>query len=363
MSDAPDQESKTEQPTEKRLQDALDEGKVPLSQEAANLAFLVALVLCIDYLASYASSRISARLLPFIERPYDFRLETVADAAMLAQALWIEIIPMLVVLLLPFLVIGVGGAAFQSPIRFAFKRIEPDVSRISISQGWKRITGVSGLLMTLKGVMKLVFVGTVGASFTMGMAAKVMPLPTAPAQVLTVQIMNDLSSVAWIMCGAVAALAIIDIVASRFMWERGLRMTREEVRNEMKQTEGDPLVNARRLSIARNRVRKRMLANVPQATLVVANPTHYAVALRYVRSEGRAPVVVAKGKDLIALQIRKVAETHGVPVAEDKVLARSLYNAVEVDQMIPPEFYRAVADLFILLRKRGDRRVAVDVIR
>jgi flagellar biosynthetic protein FlhB len=159
---------------------------------------------------------------------------------------------------------------------------------------------------------------------------------------------------------AIVLLVVADLVWSRFFWRRELRMTRQEIKDEQKQAEGDPIIKGRLRSLARDRARKRMIARVPQATVVIANPTHYAIALRYVRTENRAPIVVAKGLDLIALNIRSVAEKHGIPVVEDKVLARSLYDKVEVDQVIPPEFYRAVANviLYIMSRERPLQGIA-----
>jgi flagellar biosynthetic protein FlhB len=143
-----------------------------------------------------------------------------------------------------------------------------------------------------------------------------------------------------------------DIVWSRIHWRSELRMTRQELKDELKQSEGDPLVKSRLRSLARDRARKRMIAAVPQATVVIANPTHFAVALKYERSKGGAPMVVAKGADLIALRIREIAGRHGVPVIEDKPLARALYDAVDVGNWIPPEFYRAVARILHLLYTR-----------
>jgi flagellar biosynthetic protein FlhB len=131
-------------------------------------------------------------------------------------------------------------------------------------------------------------------------------------------------------------------------------MTRQEIKDEMKEGEGDPLVKARLRSLARDRARRRMLSAVPRATVVIANPTHFAVALRYDRGEGGAPLVVAKGADLVALRIREMATRHGVPIIEDKPLARALYAAVEVDQWIPPEFYKAVARILYYLYTRRE---------
>ena len=152
---------------------------------------------------------------------------------------------------------------------------------------------------------------------------------------------------------AAGLLVAADLVWARLSWGRALRMTRQEVKEEFKEMEGDPTVKARQRSLALNRNRKRMMSAVPRPTLVIANPTHFAVAIRYVRQDGGVPMVVAKGQDLVALPIRAIAEAHGIPVIENKLLARSLYDAVRVDQMIPPLFYRAVAELTHYLNARN----------
>jgi flagellar biosynthetic protein FlhB len=154
---------------------------------------------------------------------------------------------------------------------------------------------------------------------------------------------------------AIATIVLVaaDLLWARFKWRSDLMMTKQEVKEEYKQMEGDPMVKARMRSLAQDRSRKRMLAAVPKATFVIANPTHYAIALRYERSEASAPIVVAKGQDLIALKIREIAEKNGVPVIEDKPLARSMYNHVEVDRMIPPDFYKAVAQILFYILTRS----------
>ncbi len=151
---------------------------------------------------------------------------------------------------------------------------------------------------------------------------------------------------------ATLAVASADLVWSRLLWRRDNRMSKHEVKEELKQAEGDRMIKARLRSLRLDRSRKRMLSAVPRATMIVANPTHYAVAMRYVRSEGGAPIVLAKGADLIALKICAIAEAHDIPVVEDKPLARSLYAAVEVERPIPAEFYRAVAEIVHLIQQR-----------
>ena len=151
---------------------------------------------------------------------------------------------------------------------------------------------------------------------------------------------------------ATLVVASADLAWARIHWRRDQRMSRHELKEELKQTEGDRLMKARLRSLRLDRSRKRMLSAVPKATMVVVNPTHYAVAMRYVRAEGGAPIVLAKGVDLIALKIREIAEQNAIPIVEDKPLARALYDAVAVDSAIPPEFYRAVAEIVHLIQEK-----------
>jgi flagellar biosynthetic protein FlhB len=159
---------------------------------------------------------------------------------------------------------------------------------------------------------------------------------------------------------ATGLLAIVDFFWTRHHWYTSMRMTKQEVKDEFKQSQGDPIVKARIRSIGRDRARRRMMSNVPRATLVITNPTHYAVALRYAQGENEAPMVVAKGQDLVALKIREVAEQHNIPIFEDPPLARSMFAQVSIDGVIPPPFYKAVAELihrvYALRAKRGRRR-------
>jgi flagellar biosynthetic protein FlhB len=166
---------------------------------------------------------------------------------------------------------------------------------------------------------------------------------------------NILTAIVLVM----AAIAAADVVWSRFSWRQDMRMSRQEVKDELKQSEGDPIVKSRIRSVARDRARRRMMTAVPKATLVIANPTHYSIALKYVRDEDSAPLVLAKGQDLVALKIREIAAELGIPVFEDVALARSMYKQVSVDSVIPPQFYQAVAELVrIVYAKKPDRKVS-----
>jgi flagellar biosynthetic protein FlhB len=161
--------------------------------------------------------------------------------------------------------------------------------------------------------------------------------------------MTLLVHLASVVCITGGVLALADWQWSRYKWRRDMRMSRQELKEEIEQSEGDPFVKARMRSLAQSRARKRMMAAVPRATLVLANPTHYAIALRYVRDEGGAPFVMAKGKDLIALKIREIADECNIPILEKKDLVRAMFDHVEVDRMIPQEFFRPIAELIHFL--------------
>ncbi len=155
---------------------------------------------------------------------------------------------------------------------------------------------------------------------------------------------------------ALAIFHVAEMFLSRFKWLRDLRMSRQELKEEFRHTEGDPIVRARLRALAQSRARSRMMAAVPGATVILANPTHVAVALRYRREEGGAPMVVAKGLDFLALRIRSLAEENRVPVIENRFLARNLYYEVEVGQMIPSNFYRAVAEIIVAVNAARQKK-------
>ena len=335
MAEHDDKESKTEEATEKKIRDALEKGNTPVSRELPTFASLIGLLIITSFFIVDGVLRLVASLKRFIDDPGRWPLENTADAVQVFGAINLDAARLLAPVVIVLAIAGIGASVLQNTPRIVFDRIQPQLSRISLSGGWRRIFGVQGWVEFLKGAFK--FAALALLAFLLVRAAR---FEVFNAMFLAV-------------IAATILMVVVDLVWSRIFWRRELRMSRQEVKDEQKQAEGDPIVRARLRSLARDRARKRMITRVPKATVVIANPTHYAIALRYVRSENQAPLVVAKGLDLVALKIRKVAEEHGIPVVEDKVLARSLYDKVEVDQLIPPEFYRAVANIILYLMSRG----------
>jgi flagellar biosynthetic protein FlhB len=359
MSEAPDKDSKTEEPTEKKLRDAMEKGNVPFSREAATLASLLGILLVSTFFIAGGVSHLNSSLRRLIDNPGGWSLENGADAVLLLETIGLDAARLLVPVIIVLATAGILSSFLQNAPSMVLDRIQPQFSRVSIAKGWKRLFGAQGQVEFLKSLFKL------GAISLLAL----MILRTAQHDLFNSMFMEPgaLPGLVWTMINrllatvAVAAVVLVaaDLVWSRLFWHSELRMTRQELKDEMKQADGDPIVKARLRSLARDRMRKRMIAAVPRATLVIANPTHFAVALRYVREEGGAPLVVAKGQDLVALKIREIAAEHGIPVIENKALARSLYKAVEVDKMIPPEFYKAVAEVvFYLFARKAQTRPA-----
>jgi len=353
MAGKEDRESKTEEATDKKLRDAVEKGNVPFSKELPTFSALLGLLIVTTFFIVDGALELASSMKQFIDDPGRWRLEGTADAVQVFGAVNMDILRLMLPVVLVLAVAGLASSFLQNPPQIAIERIQPKLDRISLSSGWRRIFGLQGWVEFAKGVFK--FSALAGLAFVLVQAAKYevfnamfLPPHALPELVVTMAIRLFLAVLA-----ATVLLVIVDLVWSRFNWRRELRMSRQEIKDEQKQAEGDPIVKARLRSLARDRARKRMMSRVPEATVVIANPTHYAIALRYVRTENQAPLVVAKGQDLIALKIRKIAQEHDVPIVEDKLLARSLYDKVEVDQHIPPEFYRAVANVILYLMSRG----------
>jgi flagellar biosynthetic protein FlhB len=359
MADTPDRDSKTEEATEKKIFDAVEKGNVPFSREAATLASLLGMMVIASFFLASNIGRLNFALARLIDNAAGWPVHNGGDAVRLMEGIGMDVLRLLLPIVAILTAAGLMSSFLQNSPRLVLDRIQPKLSRLSIAGGWTRIFGARGQVDFLKSTAKLLAVCIFGVLLLRGahsdiLNAMFMEPGALPSLILTI-------GTRLVIAVAVATIVLVaaDLVWSRLFWLRDLRMTRQELKDEVKQVEGDPIVKGRLRSLARDRARKRMMAAVPRATFVVANPTHYAVALRYVKEEGGAPLVVAKGQDLIALRIREIAAEYSIPIIEDKLLARSLYKAVQVDKMIPPEFYKAIAEIvFFLFSRRGLEPIA-----
>jgi flagellar biosynthetic protein FlhB len=357
MAEDNDDSQKTEDPSQKRLDDAHSKGQVPSSREINHWFMMLAMVMSVTVFLPDALQRISRSLAAFLESPHAIPVDAGGVQGWVTSLLLsvgIAVAPIFALLALS----GVVGTLLQVGPLFTAHPIKPDLSRISPMKGFGRIFASQALIEFAKGLIKLAVVGAV-VWFLMRPEFDRLEDFVDYDMTALVAILNSLSIklIATILA-VMTVIAAADWFYQRFAHLRKLRMSRQELRDEQKDTDGNPLVKGRLRQIRMERARRRMMQEVPKADVVITNPTHFAVALRYDQATMAAPKVVAKGADLVARRIRELAAEHKVPIVSNPPLARALYASVELDQEIPPEHYKAVAEIIgyvMKLRRAGAR--------
>ena len=338
-----DREDRTEQPTEKRLREAREKGDAPRSRELANVAVLgcvaIALLVFGPHIGAAAQDWLRAALTidPAIIGRNDRLLPHTGH---LLLSLMLPVVPVLLVAL---------GASLLAPIlmgglRFATQSLKVDFSRMSPKAGLARMYGRESVAELLRSLLRVGLIGGVGAWVLQRAFSHLLAMPHGSLEGAVADGLGFLSTALISMVAGLGLLAAIDVPWQKFQHISKLKMTKQEIRDELKQTEGNPEIKARVRQIARQMSQRRMMEAVPTADVVVMNPTHYAIALKY-QPGMRAPTVVAKGVDEMALNIRALAEKHRVAIVEAPPLARALYRQAQVDQEIPVKLYAAVAQV------------------
>jgi len=337
-------QDKTEQPTPKRLRDARREGQVPRSRELST-------ALVVAFAAATLMSRgdeISAQAMSWMRDCLTFDSGLFDDPGRAPSMLGERLLEAFRIVLLPILATLVGALAAPSLMggwNFASKGFMPDFSKLNPLKGIARIFSINGLVELVKGIAKF---GLIGAIAFIYLYVHREQLGQLSSQNIRVAIASSAQLAVGVLLwatGGLVIVALIDAPYQKWQYIRQLKMTKQEVRDEYKESEGRPEVKAKIRAMQRQMSQQRMMEKVPTADVIVTNPTHYAVALRYKPGVDAAPVVVAKGRDLIAQQIREVARQNGLPLLSAPPLARALYRQVPLDQSIPVELYAAVAQV------------------
>ena len=348
-----DNAQKTEEPTAKKLADSRKKGQVPLSREVNNWLMLFAGTMVITAMAGTVFGNMSEILTAYIEKSYAFPV----GAGGVEIALGEGFKHIMVTLALPFfflLLVAFLAPFLQIGPLWAPESIKPALSKISPMSGVKRLFSMRSLMEFAKGILKIGVVSLVGIVIMSPYFGQFEHLIGLPIPYL----MDELHGlILKMMVGILIALliiAMIDLVYQRHEHHQKMRMTKQEVKDEHKQSEGDPHVKARLRQLRSERARQRMMQNVPSADVVITNPTHFSIALKYDPATMEAPLCVAKGVDEVALRIREVAKEHDIILFENRPLARALYDTIEIDESIPAEHYKAVAEVIsYVFKMRG----------
>lgn len=351
---AEDKDSKTEEPTSKRLGKAREEGNIPVSQEIKSVAMLLGALVVVGILGPWVASDLSQYMRGFLERPESMSLDNDSVGPLFLQILW------RVGLLLAFPVFVLVVAAFvgtMAQVGFVYtpKKISPKLENISPLAGMRRLFSSQSLVEAGKSVVKIIVVSVM-------IALLIVPALESPDWLMGQDILATLADIhqlivliLFLVVLVMGALAAVDYIYQNWSHKEKLKMTKQEIKDEHKEAEGDPKVKSRIRGLRLERHRHRMIAAVQKASVIITNPTHYAVALQYDVDSMAAPVVVAKGVDFLAKRMRQIAEIHEIPIVENPPLARALHAAVEVDQEIPQEHYKAVAEVigYVMRLKKG----------
>ena len=356
MAEESDSTDKTEEPTQKRLDEALERGDVVKSQEVSTWFVIAGGTLVLMAFSGGMSTDLTGSMRGLLANSYDIRV----DGPALPQLFRHIGAEMIAAVALPFLVLmlaALGGNLIQHKLVWSLEGLTPKFSKISPLAGLKRMFSKQAIANLAKGIVKMVLVGSV---------LTVMMLPERDR--LEGLVNSDLSvllpltkSLAVKLMGAVVAMlgvmAAADYLFQYRQWHEKQKMSLQELKEEFKQTDGDPAIKGKLKQLRQARSRRRMIAAVPKASVIITNPTHYAIALQYERGMD-APICVAKGVDALALKIREVAAEHSIPIVENPPLARALHATVEVDQAIPIEHYKAVAEVigYVMKLRRAVHR-------
>ena len=339
-----DESQKTEEPTQRRLEDAREKGQVATSREVNHWFLILAATVIVAMIMPSAGGDVTYTLAGFVHHAHEIpatpsRLGLAITSAMAELAF--AMMPMIALLVAAAVLAGL----IQNGPVFSVEQIKPKLERISLINGIKKLFSLRSLAEFAKGILKLAIVAGVLLFLVLPEFDRLQALASLPVPDMLAH-MGDMSTL--LMVGVLSVMTVIagfDLFYQRFEHHKKMRMSRQELKDEMKQSEGDPIVKGRLRQLRMERARRRMMAAVPEADVVITNPSHFAVALQYEQETMRAPMVVAKGLDSLAVRIREIAKDNDVPVVENPPLARALHGAVEVGEEIPTEHYRAVAEI------------------
>ena len=339
-----DESSKTEEPSERKIEKAKEEGDTAVSQDAKSFIMLIGMLFVVWLIFPIMMKWFYYYTIKFIESPESIPTDPQHFQRLLISS-GIAILKIMAIPFAIFMIFGVLASISQTGFIYAPKKLEPNWNKLNIFAALPNFINMKKVVESLKGVIKITVISFVAILVVTPWLKKVNLMPTMETTSILSFIHKIVILLIFTVVIAVFIIAVADYLYQRYSHLKKLRMTKQEVKEEYKQMEGDPLVKSKIRQIRTERARHRMMENVPKADVVIVNPTHYAVALEYKMEQMDAPVVLAKGIDHLALRIKALAEEHEIPIVENPPLARALFASVEIDQAIPPEHFKAVAEV------------------
>lgn len=346
---------KTEQATPRRRQKAIEEGNVPKSRELSTALILIVSVL---FMYFYTPIIIDDFKMLFNEmlQYTNFRLNK--DSVYLLMLFSFKFCGKV---LLPLFAILIFVGILTNIAQFGFiitsKALEPKFDRLNPIKGLQNLFSKRGLVELVKSIFKIFVTGFLSYLVVKSKIGEIISLSNTDPLISITFLGQIIFELSFKIALLILFLAILDFFYQKWQYEEDLKMTKQEVKEEFKQMEGDPLIKRRIRSMQMEMARRRMMEDVPKADVVITNPTHYAVAIRYEAGKDRAPKVVAKGQRLIALRIKEVAKKHGVLIHEDPPIARSLFSSVDIGDEIPESLYKAVAEILAIVYKMKGKKI------
>lgn len=337
-------QEKTEQPSSKKLEDARKKGQVAKSIEVNSLAIVVTGLITIFFLQSYIGQRVSSFSIN-IFNSLDVLPNKLSLLPNLAFEWFMFFFSVMAPIMTAIVIVGLASNIAQVGFKLSPEALQPKFSKLNPVSGIKRIFSSRSVVEILKTVLKFFVIALFTYLILSDLIIASAYLDNLNPSEIIIFMLDNTFSLLWKIALLYAVISAIDFVYQRYKFRKDMMMTKQEVKEEMKQLEGDPTVKGRIKKMQMQAAQQRMMANLPTADVVITNPTHYAVALKYDMTKDSAPEVIAKGVDLLAQRIKKVAAEHNIPLHEDRELARALYKMCDVGDKIPPSLFKAVAQV------------------
>lgn len=360
MAENSDTSDKTEEPSQHRLDQSRSKGEVASSKELASVLMLSSLILTVILSGLFMFEELNS----YMSWLYAKKTDDVFTQKAIVETISVTLMTMLKMLAPIFgvaMIMGVLSHLVQTGFVYAPDVLSAKFERLNPINGFKRIFSMKSVVETVKSIAKFVLVFWIGWMVLKNKLPLVFDFLDAEYNFIVAQTYHTLIMVAFSIIGGLTVLALLDFGWEKYSYMQKLRMTKKEVRDESKEREGSPEIKQKIKAIQREMARKRMMKEIPKADVIVVNPTHYSVAIKYNKQEMLAPVVIAKGVDHLALKIREIAKDHNIPIIENVMLARNLYANVALGESIPKNLYKAVAEVlaFVYKLKKKDKAIGV----